>query len=317
MFDQDPTVRSREVGWFIAGAAEAAGMNQLAMARALDWSPSMVSRMISGKRPVSAENVSGVLGLLRVTGLKRKYAMSLARRATEHGLTRELGDISANPDTDDEIPGHDIMRRLEDMASDVVVFSPNWVPALLQTEEYISALMSPDSSVRSDDITSRVKRRLDRSDDVLNRRPILLFLIGEHALCRTGPSLEVMSAQVHHLLRISVRPNVTIQVIPDISGFRARAKNPYQFMNLTDETTVVCVENETSLLFLERDESIKEYAALTTNLSHLALDQTETRTWLTALAERLSAQLDGGDTDGAPDNEKNKDTGIDNDSQQE
>jgi hypothetical protein len=126
-----------------------------------------------------------------------------------------------------------------------------------------------------------------------------------------------MSAQVHHLLRISVRPNVTIQVIPDISGFRARAKNPYQFMNLTDETTVVCVENETSLLFLERDESIKEYAALTTNLSHLALDQTETRTWLTALAERLSAQLDGGDTDGAPDNEKNKDTGIDNDSQQE
>ncbi|HEY0692816.1 MAG TPA: helix-turn-helix transcriptional regulator, partial [Kribbella sp.] len=92
MNDLEPTVRSRELGRVLSQVMAVIGMSQIDLARELDWSPSMVSRMISGKRPVSAEQMSGVLGVLRITGPKRRYLMGIARRATEPGWWQEFGN---------------------------------------------------------------------------------------------------------------------------------------------------------------------------------------------------------------------------------
>lgn len=290
MHDHDPTVRSRELGRLLSEELATIGMTQFALARELGWSPSMVSRMISGRRPVSAELMSGVLGVLRVTGEKRRYAMSISRSVTESGWLRELGD--GLPERSD------IMATLEGSATAMVVFEPNFVPDVLQSAEYMTALMETGAAIPADEIDARVKARLVRHGEVLDREgpADLLFFIDEYALCRTGTDRDVMSIQVHHLLRMAVRPRITIRVIPEITGFHRGAKGSFRIATFEDGNPVVCVENETSIVFLERDETITAYMGIVSELSRVALDEPQTRTWLANLATRLSAQQGDGDT---------------------
>jgi Helix-turn-helix domain len=50
MRDREPTVRSRELGEGLRRAMEDAGLNGKQAAHVLGWSPSWVSRLLSGKR---------------------------------------------------------------------------------------------------------------------------------------------------------------------------------------------------------------------------------------------------------------------------
>lgn len=125
MNDQEPTIRSRELGLALSRKMDAIEMSQIELARELEWSPSMVSRMISGKRPVGAELMSGVLGVLRITGPKRRELMEMARRATELGWWQEFGDRLP--------PELTTLSAQEDSAISVVNLETNIVPGLMQT----------------------------------------------------------------------------------------------------------------------------------------------------------------------------------------
>ena len=50
MQEREPTIRSRELGEGLRRAMEKAGLNGKQAAHLLDWSPSWVSRLLSGKR---------------------------------------------------------------------------------------------------------------------------------------------------------------------------------------------------------------------------------------------------------------------------
>lgn len=120
MQDQEPTVRSWEIGLVLAKKLDEIGMSQSELASQLEWSPSMVSRMITGKRPVSAELMSGVLGVLRITGRARRALMDMARRAAERGWWQDFGD---------RLP-LDLasLSAREDCATAITVFETNYPP---------------------------------------------------------------------------------------------------------------------------------------------------------------------------------------------
>lgn len=80
MHDQEPTVRSRTLGRLLVRELRDVGMTQTELGKELGWSVSMVSRMITGKRPVSAEHMSAALAVLRITGSRRQEFMEMARR---------------------------------------------------------------------------------------------------------------------------------------------------------------------------------------------------------------------------------------------
>ena len=95
MYDQEPTVRSRELGLALLRAIGTAGLNQSDLATMLAWSPSKVSRMISGKRCASTEDVAAVLAVGGIVGPKRQELLDMARHATERGWWQDcvLGPI--------------------------------------------------------------------------------------------------------------------------------------------------------------------------------------------------------------------------------
>ncbi|HEY0692121.1 MAG TPA: helix-turn-helix transcriptional regulator [Kribbella sp.] len=283
MFDLEPTVRSRELGLVLSRKMSAIDMSQGDLARELDWSPSMVSRMISGKRPVSAELMSGVFGVLRITGAERRRLMAIARRVTQRGWWQEFGNRLPVELT--------TLVDQEDSATGVVAFEPGYVPALLRTPEYMTALMTVAPSIPGNEIDARVRASLVRQRIFDRKRPAdFLFLVDEYALCRTGAGRDIMSSQVHHLLRMSVRPNIDLRVVPEAEGcLPAGVGTGFQLMEFAQIKPVVYVEHETSVLFLEREDTVTGYQKLAAELTRIALDETQTRTWLTTVAERLEA----------------------------
>ena len=58
MRDREPTIRSRELGDGLRRAMDKAGLNGVQAAHKLGWSPSMVSRLLSGKRGGNEVDVS-------------------------------------------------------------------------------------------------------------------------------------------------------------------------------------------------------------------------------------------------------------------
>jgi hypothetical protein len=126
-----------------------------------------------------------------------------------------------------------------------------------------------------------------------------MFFLDEYALSRTGPGPEVMSDQVHHLLRLAVRPNVEIRIIPDSVGFHATHK-PFNLMSFNELDPVVFVETDTSGLFLEKPATIAAYRRIEAYLATVALDERQSREWLARLATELGAPREERDEYASP-----------------
>lgn len=282
MYDHEPTVRSRELGLALLRAIGTAGLNQSDLANLLAWSPSKVSRMISGKRCASPEDVSAVLAVGGIVGPKRQELLEMARHATERGWWQDFGDrLPAELQT---------LSDHEDSALAITNFENAVIPGLLQTPGYARALISSRPSISTSEIDDRVDDR-SRRQLILDRQfpAQFRFFVDEHAVRRMGPGRGIMSDQVHQLLRMSVRPYIEIRIVPDSVGFHS-AHKPFQLMEFTEINAVLFIENETSALFLERKDTIAAYRREITELGKVALDENRSRSWLAALASELGKE---------------------------
>jgi hypothetical protein len=118
--------------------------------------------------------------------------------------------------------------------------------------------------------------------------PKCRFFLDEFALLRTGPGRAVMSEQIHHLLRMSVRPYIEIRVIPDAIGFHPGRK-PFRFMEFHELQPVVHIEDETGVQFLQKKETIATYRQTVRGLAAVALNEGQSRDWIASLAKALGA----------------------------
>ncbi|MDQ3276542.1 MAG: helix-turn-helix domain-containing protein, partial [Actinomycetota bacterium] len=92
MHNRQPTMRSRELGEGLRRAMEAAGLTGVEAARRLDWSPSRVSRMLSGTRGTTKVDVAMFLTVCGVRGRERKRLLAVCQDQGVPGWLQEYGD---------------------------------------------------------------------------------------------------------------------------------------------------------------------------------------------------------------------------------
>jgi uncharacterized protein DUF5753/helix-turn-helix protein len=289
MGDKATTVRMRELGLALRRAVRATGMNNNTLAFKLGWSGSKVSNMFSGRRGASEVDVAAVLALCGIRGPARDNLLKLARDSQEPGWWQ---------DYDDRLPVEQTtLIDYEDAAIAITNFATDTVPGLLQAPEHIRAILHASVTTPAEEIEERVAARL-RRQDIFNRRypPRFRFFIDEYALRRTGPGRETMSEQVHHLLRMSVRPYVEIRVIPDSVGYHGGMKS-FHLMEFTELHPVVMLEDQTSALFLERRPTTTAYRRIANTLASVALTEGQSREWIASLATELGAPREEQDDD--------------------
>ncbi|QWF81718.1 helix-turn-helix domain-containing protein [Amycolatopsis sp. CA-230715] len=280
MTDHETTVRSRELGEALRAALQKAGLTGKQLAHKLGWSPSEVSRMLSGKRTARESDVAALLGFCGVGGKEHARLIALCREANQPGWWQRYGS---------HLPKH--LRTYldhEDKAVAVQAFAAILVPGSLQVADYARAVIKNAVNVPADEVEERVTARLARASIFSRPRAAhFTFTMPESVLRLPIGGRQVMSEQLHHLLRISVRPNVSLRIIPASVGAHAALVSSFIFMEFTDIRPVVHIETDTSSLFLENKEETATYRRILTSLAKTALPEAQSRDLISSLAVEL------------------------------
>jgi transcriptional regulator with XRE-family HTH domain len=130
-------------------------------------------------------------------------------------------------------------------ATVLYTFEHSFIPGLFQTEAYARAVLEMFPDVTEDVVSERLAGRLSRQA-ILDRDdpapPVVCALIDQSALLREIGGPKVMRDQLLHLVALSRRPNITIQVIPN-TGAHPGLLGAFTVAELGDSPAIVNVED--------------------------------------------------------------------------
>lgn len=273
----DPAAPRRMLMAELRAARDEAGLTRERAAESLGFSLSKMVRIEGGDQGVSLPDLRVMLELYNVTDEERirdlkQLANSSRRQSWWSGyreyISRQFGQLLG----------------LEGSASQIRVFHPMLVPALLHTEDYAFELLRV--SMREKKAQELVNLRQQRQQRLYGQAkpPRMRFVFGEEALIRVIGNPDVMERQFRRLLELANVPSVSIRIVP----LSARA-HP----GLSGSFILVDIEETgEELLFCEGaggDMAIRDDKKLTdpfvehfSTLTRLALPEDDTR----ALIER-------------------------------
>lgn len=268
-------MRGREVGEGVRAAIQRAGLSGREAARLVGWDPAKVSDLVNGKGGTSEIELAVLLGACKTPVAEREHLLALHRESTAKDWFQQHGA---------RLPVH--LRTLvqhEKVATGVVSWQMNLVHGLLQTSEYMSAVISASPTVPKSEVAERVAARLARQR-IFDGRRVFTFYVHEQALRLPVGGPAVMSDQMHHLLRMSVRPYITLRVVPTAVGAHAGLGGSFELMTFDGIQPVVNVETETSSLFVEARTSVDSFKQVLGSIAQLALDEEQSRRLITEIA---------------------------------
>jgi transcriptional regulator with XRE-family HTH domain len=205
-----PTVRRRRLAAELRGIRESKGKSGDAVAAALKWSPSKLSRYERARTGLQPREVRRLLDYYEITGARRTLLLALAEDAAQKGWWEDFAD-SLSEDYQQFI-------GLEHEASSIAIWHVDVVTGLLQTEAYARHIISSYSRVEPTPpagVERMVKVRM-RRQQVLDRDPTLSLsvVLDESVLRRRVGDDRVMYEQLQRLAREAERPNLTLQILP-------------------------------------------------------------------------------------------------------
>jgi transcriptional regulator with XRE-family HTH domain len=275
-----PTVPRLLLGTRLRRLREARGISARDAAAAIRGSESKISRIELGKSAVREVDVMDLLRLYEVADhAERDGLLALAGQANEQGWWHDHQD--ALPAWFQPYVG------LEESAQSVRSYDTQFVPRLLQTEEYAAELIrfGPYSDRQASQLLRVRMQRQRRLADGLELRAI----IDEAALRRTVGDARLMRDQLEHIRVMASQPGLTIQIAP-LSNTAANAV-PCSFTILhfaPDELPdIVYVEQLTSALYLDKPIELERYTAVLQEISATSTTAAET----TEMIEAIQADL--------------------------
>jgi transcriptional regulator with XRE-family HTH domain len=207
-----PTVRRLALGGQLRQLRESRGISVERAAEAIRGSHSKISRMEHGRVGFKARDVTDLLTLYGITDAEGRAALlNLAREANTPGWWHAYGDI---------LPAWlEPYVGLEAAASVIRTYEVQFVPGLLQTEEYALALIRLGSAVSEKSISRRAELRISRQEVLHGANPPQLWaVVDEGALRRPVGGRPAVRGQLQHLIEMAGHPAVTLQILPLATG---------------------------------------------------------------------------------------------------
>jgi transcriptional regulator with XRE-family HTH domain len=204
-----PTVRRRRLAAELRGIRESKGKSGDAVAAALKWSPSKISRYERARTGLRPREVERLLDYYEITGSHRALLLGLAEDAAQKGWWEEFADTLAED--------YQQFIGLEHEATSIAIWHVDVVAGLLQTEGYARHIIGSYSRVEPvapGMIGRLVKVRMQRQQ-VLDREGLQLSVVlDESVLTRRIGDESVMYEQLQRLAREADRPNLTMRILP-------------------------------------------------------------------------------------------------------
>ncbi|HEV2780443.1 MAG TPA: helix-turn-helix transcriptional regulator [Actinophytocola sp.] len=270
------TARARAVGAELRAWRERAGIDGQELARMLSWSGAKVSNMECGRRGVSEVDAAMYLACCRAPGDDIHQILEFFHDRHEYFVEPHGNRLA------DELLS---LITIETTANAIQSFELVVVPGLLQTEDYARALITQYGLTPARAIESKVRARKDRQALLRRHRPPkCIFFLHENALRLPVGTNAIMNDQLLHLVFASSRPHLTIRVVRVKAGPVPGMAGPFALMTYSQGRPIVCLEHDTTSMFLDGDEDVRIYREVLARLSTVALDEEQSRTWLATAA---------------------------------
>jgi transcriptional regulator with XRE-family HTH domain len=251
-----PTVQRMLVGARLRRLRTEMGLTREEAAEAIRASEWKIHRLENGQVGFKDRDIVDLLRLYEVTDPEEVAEfVTLAREANTPGWWRHYGDL---------LPSwFRTYVDLEAAATLIRTYEGQFVPGLLQTDDYMRAVVQGAHLEDSgEEMGRRVRLRMARQTLLTREHPPRLWaVVDEAALRRPVGGQEVMRRQLERLLEASKLPNVTLQVLPFAAGAHPAMVGSFSILRFGDQELpdVVYLEHLTSASYLSKTDEVDRY----------------------------------------------------------
>lgn len=210
-----------------------------------------------------------------VDALCREYGVSEAERNAVVGLAKDAKNQGWWAPFTDSIPADmNLLLTLEDEAVREDHFSCVYVPGLLQTRNYNTAIQQANEMrLAAEEIERLVDIRMKRQEILSRAKPPHLWaILDESVIRRVVGSPEIMREQLGHLLEANESPHITLQILPFAKGAHSAALGSFVILGGAEPSLdVVYVDLHVGSVFMEKDTELDRY--------RLAFDYLRAQAW--------------------------------------
>jgi hypothetical protein len=245
------------------------------------------THLISGKNLPSRPALEVLVNYLgrpdRLPLMLELLAVAKLRPDQQGAMHQPGGSLSSMND-------FELFVGLESVATGIQVFDPVIVNGLLQTEAYAQELITYHASITVGvEIEASVVLRMQRQAVITREAsPAELWaVIEEQALHRPVGGPAVVAAQLDHLLDMTSRRNVNLQVIPHDVGVHPALQGAFFMLRYEDAWRVAYEETRSSAYYYDSPAAVEDYEKAMNHLRHLALNPKRSRTLIAKVRKEL------------------------------
>ncbi|QNP71542.1 helix-turn-helix domain-containing protein [Streptomyces roseirectus] len=224
---KDPIYQGRRLRKRLRAARERTGFTHADVADRLDWSPSKINRIETGKVSLTLTDSRALLALYGIEDEAQVEEITeLVRAARRPPWWAGYRGVAAA----------EFLQYLSFESSAIRIrnFESNLVPGLLQTEEYAREMFN--AMGQNSDTEALLALRLERQERVVRTHGAeLFFILDEAAVRRILGSAKIMKNQYEKLLALNEMENVTVKVAPFTSGIYPQFRSPYVLFQFPEE----------------------------------------------------------------------------------
>jgi transcriptional regulator with XRE-family HTH domain len=275
------SLRSKVAGAALRRYREAIGYQLEDAARVLDCDRSKISRIETGIRGIRPLELRILLEEYGVDARDLDDLIAITGRRTGRGWWDEYADVLPADMRD--------YLALEAAASRLLVYEPQRIPALLQTQTYALDLASADPGLTDASRLRAAEVVLIRQQAVLDQgRLEITAVLGEAALRQQVGDAEAMNAQLDQLAAFAEDlPQVTVQVLPFSHGAHAAiGAGPLAVLELAGSQSlgVVHLGGLSGGIYLQDPAAVADHDRLFRHLRATALRPAESARLIRSLA---------------------------------
>ncbi|WP_371664929.1 helix-turn-helix domain-containing protein [Streptomyces sp. NBC_00280] len=279
-----PTTRRRQLGAELKRLRDLKGLTLEVAGEAAGVSRATLNRYESNRGPVKWLVVDALCRAYGTTDEERVALVSMAKSAKVQGWWKSYNDA---------IPGWITpLLTLEDEAVEECHWANTYVPGLLQTPEYATAVIQA-AEVRAE--AELIERMVDvrmKRQEVLKREtpPHVWAIMDEAVVRRRVGSSKVMAEQLEHLRAAATTPHVTLQILPFAAGAHAAESTSFIIIRGPEPSLdVVHLSNLSGALYLEKAAELERHRVVFEYLRSQALSTSDTSSLLAELTKGFTA----------------------------
>jgi len=263
-------VLGREFGECLRAMIARTGLKEAELARRLGWEHAKLSDLVNGKGGTSLEEFTYLLGVCGVGPDEFQYLKGLFLESRERGWLQLYESVLT--------PHVRTLIQHERIAKEIVSWSSLYVPGVLQIESYARALAEGSPFIKAEDVPEWVAERMDRRR-IVARDKKFTFYVYEPVLHSVVGGADVLSEQLHELLRMSVRPYINLRVLP----VGRALTGDFIMLKFEKYEPIIYRGSMNSALFLDDKASTGLYQQVFDMMDSVALGREESRELITGI----------------------------------